>query len=167
MTIEDPVEREIRGVGQIEVRTKSGLTFARGLRTILRSDPDVLLVGEVRDDETARIAVQAAMTGHLVLTSLHAHDAASSVARLVEMGVEPGLLAASVNCIVAQRLARRLCTDCRIPYAATGKELGDPTLGVGDDQPITLYRAGQCARCSGSFRTSMPPSGNWRDWRPR
>ena len=113
ITIEDPVEYQSPGVAQMEVNVRSGLTFARGLRTILRSDPDVLLVGEIRDEETAHIAVQAAMTGHVVLTSLHSHSAASAVARLKDMEVDPGLLAASVNCIVAQRLARRLCGDRR------------------------------------------------------
>ena len=119
MTIEDPVEDQIRGINHIEISPKSGLTFARGLRTILRSDPDVLLVGEIRDEETARIAMQAGMTGHLVLTTVHAHNAASAIERLKDMGVEPGLLASSVNCIVAQRLARRLCTDCREAYWPT------------------------------------------------
>src|SRR5204863_212629 len=97
MTIEDPVEYQIPGVNQVEISLKSGLTFARGLRTILRSDPDVLLVGEIRDEETARIAMQAGMTGHLVLTTVHAHNAAGSVARLKDMGVEPGLLASAPN----------------------------------------------------------------------
>jgi type II secretory ATPase GspE/PulE/Tfp pilus assembly ATPase PilB-like protein len=101
MTIEDPVEDQIRGINHIEISPKSGLTFARGLRTILRSDPDVLLVGEIRDEETARIAMQAGMTGHLVLTTVHAHNAASAIERLKDMGVEPGLLASAVNCIVA------------------------------------------------------------------
>jgi type IV pilus assembly protein PilB len=148
-TIEDPVEYQIPGVNQIEVQTKSGLTFGRGLRTILRSDPDVLLVGEIRDEETARIAIQAAMTGHLVLTTLHTHNAASSIARLRDMGVEPSLLATSLNCIVAQRLARRLCLDCRESYIASGEERAE--LGIehtpGD---VTLYRAPGCVRCAGT-----------------
>ena len=117
-TIEDPVEFQFPGITQVEVNPKSGLTFGRGLRTILRADPDVLLVGEIRDEETARIAIQAALTGHLVLSTLHAHNAASSIARLKDMGVEPNLLATSINCIVAQRLARRLCIECREPYDA-------------------------------------------------
>ena len=143
-TIEDPVEYQFPGISQLEVNPKSGLTFARGLRTILRSDPDVLLVGEVRDEETARIAVQAALTGHLVLTTLHAHNAASSVARLRDMNVEPNLLATSINCIVAQRLARRLCADCREPYDATPTELEElESIGTG-----ALYCAGGCARCA-------------------
>ena len=147
MTIEDPVEYQIEGVNQIEVFNQAGLTFATGLRTILRSDPDVLLVGEVRDEETAKIAVQAAMTGHLVLTTLHAQDAASAVARLKDMGVEPALLAAAVNCIVSQRLARRLCT-CKEPYTATAEELEE--FEIEHDGPVTLYRARGCATCARS-----------------
>jgi type IV pilus assembly protein PilB len=149
MTIEDPVEYQTPGINQIEVNFKSGLTFARGLRTILRSDPDVLLVGEIRDEETARIAIQAAMTGHLVLTTLHTHNAASSVARLADMGVEPSLLATSINCIVAQRLARRLCVHCRAPYVADPADLVDlghePTPGE-----TVLHRAVGCATCGGT-----------------
>jgi type IV pilus assembly protein PilB len=135
-------------VAQIEVRARSGLTFARGLRTILRSDPDVLLVGEIRDEETARIAIQASMTGHLVLTSLHTHNAASSIARLKDMGVEPSLLAASVNCIVAQRLARRLCESCREPYTASPEEQELVEQGLQTTGPFQLHRAPGCARCS-------------------
>ncbi len=128
---------------------KSGLTFARGLRTILRSDPDVLLVGEIRDEETARIAIQAAMTGHLVLTTLHTHNVASSIARLADMGVEPSLLATSINCIVAQRLARRLCEHCRSSYIADAAELED--MGLSHDGTETvLYRAVGCPSCSGN-----------------
>jgi type IV pilus assembly protein PilB len=149
MTIEDPVEYQTPGINQIEVNFKSGLTFARGLRTILRSDPDVLLVGEIRDEETARIAIQAAMTGHLVLTTLHTHNAASSVARLADMGVEPSLLATSINCIVAQRLARRLCVHCRTPYVAGPAELIDLGLEATSDETI-LHRAVGCPSCSNS-----------------
>jgi type IV pilus assembly protein PilB len=146
MTIEDPVEYQIRGINQIEISPKSGLTFARGLRTILRSDPDVLLVGEVRDEETARIAMQAGMTGHLVLTTVHAHNAASAVERLKDMGVEPGLLASSVNCIVAQRLARRLCTDCREAYWPTDEEL--EAMGLLERKgEVYLHRSNGCGRC--------------------
>jgi type IV pilus assembly protein PilB len=145
MTIEDPVEYQVQGVAQVEVRPRSGLTFAQGLRTILRSDPDVLLVGEIRDEETARIAVQAAMTGHLVLTSLHTHGAASAIERLKDMAVEPGLLAASVSCVVAQRLARRLCLECRQPYEPNGADIEELETGGG---PVpTLYEAAGCARC--------------------
>jgi type IV pilus assembly protein PilB len=146
MTIEDPVEYQLKGVNQIEISPKSGLTFARGLRTILRSDPDVLLVGEIRDEETARIAMQAGMTGHLVLTTVHAHNAASSIERLKDMGVEPGLLASSVNCIVAQRLARRLCTDCREAYWPTDEELEEMGLLKQKGQ-VYLHRPKGCGRC--------------------
>ncbi len=146
MTIEDPVEYQIRGINQIEISPKSGLTFARGLRTILRSDPDVLLVGEIRDEETARIAMQAGMTGHLVLTTVHAHNAASAVERLKDMGVEPGLLASSVNCIVAQRLARRLCTDCREAYWPTDEELEQLEL-LEQKGKVYLHRSKGCGRC--------------------
>ncbi|MHB8641910.1 MAG: GspE/PulE family protein [Gaiellaceae bacterium] len=146
MTIEDPVETQIPGVNQIEVTPKAGLTFARGLRTILRSDPDVLLVGEIRDEETARIAIRAAMTGHLVLTTLHAHNAAASIARLKDMGVEPSLLATSINCIVAQRLARRLCLDCREAYEPPGDELKE--LGLEHGHGLTLYRTKGCVACA-------------------
>jgi type IV pilus assembly protein PilB len=148
MTIEDPVEYQTPNIGQIEVNVKAGLSFARGLRTILRSDPDVLLVGEIRDDETAHIAIQAAMTGHLVLTTLHTHNAASSIERLKDMGVEPSLLASSVNCIVAQRLARRLCVECREPYQPAGEELAQ--FGLELDSAEMLFRARGCGRCSGT-----------------
>jgi type II secretory ATPase GspE/PulE/Tfp pilus assembly ATPase PilB-like protein len=148
-TIEDPVEYQLPGVNQVEVFPKIGLTFARGLRTILRSDPDVLLIGEIRDEETAAIAVQAAMTGHLVLTTLHTNDAASAVARLKNMGIPPSLLANSVNCIVAQRLARWLCLHCREPYEPSAEELEAAGL-VEADGAQTLYRANGCLQCAGT-----------------
>ena len=149
MTIEDPVENQIKGISQVEISPKSGLTFARGLRTILRSDPDVLLVGEIRDEETARIAMQAGMTGHLVLTTVHAHNAAGSIERLKDMGVEPGLLASSVNCIVAQRLARRLCVDCRESYWPGDDELRQ--LGLLERKgEVFLHRPKGCGRCGNS-----------------
>jgi type IV pilus assembly protein PilB len=135
MTIEDPIEYELPDANQSEVDEKGGLTFARGLRAILRSDPDVLLVGEIRDAETAAIATQAAMTGHLVLTSLHAHTAAGAIARLREMDVAPGMLASTLNLIVAQRLARKLCESCRVAYA---------------DGSETLWRAVGCKACAGT-----------------
>ncbi|HET7759902.1 MAG TPA: GspE/PulE family protein [Gaiellaceae bacterium] len=149
MTIEDPVEDQIRGINHIEISPKSGLTFARGLRTILRSDPDVLLVGEIRDEETARIAMQAGMTGHLVLTTVHAHNAAAAIERLKDMGVEPGLLASSVNCIVAQRLARRLCVDCRESYWPEDEEL--ESIGLLERKgEVYLHRSRGCGRCAGT-----------------
>jgi type IV pilus assembly protein PilB len=149
VTIEDPVEYQMAGVGQIEIDPLAGLTFARGLRTILRSDSDVILVGEIRDEETARIAMQAATTGHLVLTTLHTHNAASSVVRLKDMGVEPGLLATSINCIIAQRLARRLCLRCREAYVPSEQEQVE--FGLADSGPeLVLYRARGCNDCFGT-----------------
>jgi type IV pilus assembly protein PilB len=145
-TIEDPVEWQIPGVNQVEVNNRAGLTFARGLRTLLRADPDVVLVGEIRDEETARIAMQAAMTGHLVLTSLHTHNAAASIARLKDMGVEPSLVATAINCIVAQRLARKLCVDCREPYQPSRSECAE----LGLESGVTLCRAAGCVRCGGT-----------------
>jgi type IV pilus assembly protein PilB len=147
-TIEDPVEYHVPNADQIEVNPRAGLTFATGLRTILRSDPDVILVGEIRDEETAEIAFQAAMTGHMVLTSLHAQNAASAIARLKDMGIEPSLIATSLTCIVAQRLARKLCSHCReayLPDAGDLDELGEPSL---DPAATTLYRAAGCEACS-------------------
>jgi len=123
ITVEDPVEYRLAGINQVQVNTKAGLTFAAALRSILRSDPDIVLVGEIRDRETATIAVEAALTGHLVLSTLHTNDAASTPTRLVEMGVEPFLVASALDCIVAQRLARRLCPKCRRGYTASPAEL--------------------------------------------
>ncbi len=149
MTIEDPVEYQVEGIMQIDVNTKAGLTFATGLRTILRSDPDVLLVGEIRDGETAMIAVQAAMTGHLVLSTIHANTAIRSVARLRNMGVEAELIANTVNAILAQRLARILCSSCKEEYDAPASrfEYDDgPDIEI---PPAKLYRPVGCAQCSG------------------
>ena len=167
MTIEDPVEWQLEGVSQTEVDVKGGLTFASGLRTILRSDPDVLLVGEVRDSETASIAIQAAMKGHLVLTSLYAHNAAGAIARLREMGVDGSMLAGSLNAVVAQRLARRLCVHCRREYAANAEELGVADQTMSDD--VLLYAAVGCAKCHGTgyvgrvaLREVMPVHGEVR-----
>jgi type IV pilus assembly protein PilB len=146
VTIEDPVEYQMPGAGQIEIDPPAGLTFARGLRTILRSDPDVILVGEIRDEETARIAMQAATTGHLVLSTLHAQSASSSIVRLKDMGVDPGLLAPSLNCVVAQRLARRLCMKCREPYAPTDLERQRFDLDSLGNVEL-LYRPRGCELC--------------------
>ena len=147
-TIEDPVEYQVTNADQIEVNPRAGLTFASGLRTILRSDPDVILVGEIRDDETADIAFQAAMTGHMVLSSLHAQNAASAIARLKDMGVDPGLIATSLNCIVAQRLARKLCQHCRESYEPDETELQELGLLSSEQRPTWLYRAAGCEACS-------------------
>src|SRR5690606_6592001 len=118
LTVEDPVEYAIDGVGQTQVNPKVGMTFAAGLRAILRQDPDVVMVGEIRDVETASVAVQASLTGHLVLSTVHTNDAAGAVTRLRDMGVEPFLLASTLRLIVAQRLVRRLCGECRRAEAA-------------------------------------------------
>jgi type IV pilus assembly protein PilB len=115
LTVEDPVESQLAGIDQIQVSPKAGVTFANILRSMLRADPDVIMVGEIRDQETAEISIQAALTGHVVLSTLHTRDAASAITRLIDMGVEPFMLAAAVDCVVAQRLARRLCTNCKRP----------------------------------------------------
>ena len=146
VTIEDPVEYRLMGLDQIDINPRAGLTFATGLRTILRSDPDIVLVGEIRDEETAEIAFRAAMTGHLVLTTLHAQTAAASLQRLLDIDVDRSIIASSVNAFVAQRLVRKLCPTCREPYAADGDELRD--LGVPDGiAQITLHRAVGCRDC--------------------
>jgi type IV pilus assembly protein PilB len=147
-TIEDPVEYELAGVSQIQVNNKRGLTFARGLRTILRADPDALLVGEIRDTETAEIAVQAAMTGHLVLTTVHAQTAAAAFARLQDMGVAPYMLANSINCVISQRLVRVLCPSCRSAAEATEAERAE--LGLDPDTPAQLYHPVGCRNCGNS-----------------
>jgi type IV pilus assembly protein PilB len=149
MTIEDPVEYRAEGLDQIEVNPRAGLTFAAGLRTILRSDPDVVLVGEIRDEETAQIAFRAAMTGHLVLTTLHAQTAASAVQRLLDINVDAGVISTSINCFVAQRLARRLCKDCAEPYQAEQEEL--EAIGVPPEYgELQLFRAVGCPECGGA-----------------
>lgn len=145
-TIEDPVEYQLPGVMQMEVHTKINLSFGRGLRTILRADPEVILVGEIRDEETAKIAIQAAMTGHLVLTTLHTNDAASAISRMRTLGVDPDLLAGSINCIVSQRLARRVCMHCREAYEPTAEQQSAMSLITTGASP-TLYRATGCLQC--------------------
>ena len=113
ITIEDPVEYQLEGITQVQVNPKAGLHFATGLRSMMRADPDIIMVGEIRDRETAQIAVESALTGHLVLSTLHTNDAASAITRLVEMGIEPFLVASAIDCVVAQRLARKLCQHCK------------------------------------------------------
>lgn len=146
LTVEDPIEYYIDGVGQTQVNTKVDMTFARGLRAILRQDPDVVMVGEIRDLETAEIAVQASLTGHLVLSTLHTNTAAGAVTRLRDMGVEPYLLSSSLVGVLAQRLIRQLCPHCREPYEATAEEL--EVLGSHADKHQTLYRAVGCDQCN-------------------
>jgi type IV pilus assembly protein PilB len=151
ITVEDPVEYRLPGVNQVQVNPKAGLTFASALRSILRSDPDIVLVGEIRDRETATIAVEASLTGHLVLSTLHTNDAASTPMRMVEMGVEPFLVVSALDCVVAQRLARKLCDRCREEYEPTHAELteaGWPAALLKAEGPPSLYRAVGCAACS-------------------
>lgn len=150
ITVEDPVEYRLPGINQVQINPKAGLTFAAALRAILRSDPDVVLVGEVRDRETAVIAVEAALTGHLVLTTLHTNDAASTPLRLVEMGVEPFLVTSALDCVLAQRLARRLCERCREPYQPGEAELAEAGWDTAGAEPPTLYRPVGCASCGGT-----------------
>src|SRR5208283_752184 len=130
ITVEDPVEYQLKGVNQIQVNEKSGLTFARGLRAILRHDPDVVLIGEIRDEETAQIAVQASLTGHLVFSTLHTNDAPGAVTRLVDMGIEPYLVASSLEAVLAQRLVRVLCKDCKLPDNSPTAEALKAQLGI-------------------------------------
>ncbi len=148
LTAEDPVEYMLDGVNQVQVKPEIGLTFATALRSFLRQDPDILMIGEIRDLETARIAVQAALTGHLVLSTIHTNDAASAMTRLLDMGVEDYLLTSTVNGVLAQRLVRRLCPACRTPFAAS-PELAD-RLGLGGQEPVTLYRPAGCPSCGGT-----------------
>ncbi len=147
ITIEDPVEYQIEGIGQIQVNPKIDLTFARGLRSIMRQDPDVMLVGEIRDRETADIAVQSALTGHLVFSTLHTNDAASAITRLVDIGIEPFLISSSVLAVMAQRLIRVLCTECREPYVPD--ESARKSIGIGPElgKNEVIYRAKGCDQC--------------------
>lgn len=145
VTIEDPIEYQLRGVNQIQVSEKSGLTFARGLRSILRHDPDVILIGEIRDQETAQIAVQASLTGHLVFSTLHTNDAPGAITRLVDMGVEPYLVASSLEAVLAQRLVRILCPHCKQPD--TGASATAFKLSLGLDASTTVYRSVGCREC--------------------
>lgn len=150
ITIEDPVEYVLEGINQIRVNPKAGLTFASGLRSILRQDPDVIMVGEIRDRETAEIAIRSANTGHLVLSTMHTNDAAGAVTRLIDMGVEPFLVASSVTGVVAQRLVRTLCRQCRRPYAVPERAEERLILGEPPDTPLTLYRPVGCPACGGT-----------------
>ena len=148
ITIEDPVEYQLAGVNQIPVRPNIGLTFAAGLRHIVRQDPDVIMVGEIRDLETAEIAIQAALTGHLVLSTLHTNDAPSAIARLQDMGAEPYLVASVLNAVLAQRLVRRVCAACRAPYEPEARDL--LAIGVADATGVELFRGKGCDECRGT-----------------
>ena len=149
ITVEDPVEYRLPGINQVQTNVKAGLTFAAALRSILRCDPDIVLIGEIRDHETAQIAVEAALTGHLVLSTLHTNDAPSAITRLTEMGLEPFLVGSAVDCVLAQRLARRLCSKCKEAYEPTPEALIQARFPWEDGMPIpTLYRAAGCSACS-------------------
>lgn len=151
ITVEDPVEYRMEGINQVQVNPKAGLTFASALRSILRSDPDVVLLGEIRDKETAQIAIEASLTGHMVLSTLHTNDAPSAVTRLIEMDIEPFLVGSALDCVVAQRLARRLCDKCKEPQQIDTAELA--ALGFPErvlDAKLPILRAAGCAACSGT-----------------
>jgi type IV pilus assembly protein PilB len=148
ITVEDPVEYRLAGLSQVQVNERAGLTFASALRSILRQDPDTVMVGEIRDSETATIAVEAALTGHLVLSTLHTNTAPSAMTRLTEMGVEPFLTASAVNCVVAQRLARRLCPECKEPYVPEEEALRRIDFPFTPGKPPQLYRAVGCKKCN-------------------
>ncbi|MDQ5977054.1 MAG: type pilus assembly protein PilB [Verrucomicrobiota bacterium] len=150
LTVEDPVEYEIDGVMQVPVNNAAGLTFARALRTFLRQDPDIVMVGEIRDAETARIAIQASLTGHLVLTTLHTNDAASAITRLVDMGIEPFLLASTVEGVLAQRLVRRNCPACREAHMPAPETLAALGLGSGEPGGAGFQRGRGCPECEGT-----------------
>lgn len=146
VTIEDPVEFMLKGINQVNVNSKSGLTFASGLRSILRQDPDIVMIGEIRDEETAQIATRAAITGHLVLSTLHTNDAPSTITRLIDMGIEPYLLASSIVGVVAQRLVRKICPNCKVSYEAT--EYERRLLHLDTYQQILLHYGEGCGHCN-------------------
>jgi general secretion pathway protein E len=148
ITIEDPVEYQLKGINQIQVNTKAGLTFGAGLRAILRHDPDVVLVGEIRDLETAETAVQASLTGHLVFSTLHTNDAPGAATRLIDMGLEPYLVASTVEVMMAQRLVRLICKECREELSRT--EMERIRNEYGDQVPQVLYRGKGCRNCAGT-----------------
>ncbi|WP_338402329.1 GspE/PulE family protein [Microbacterium invictum] len=150
ITVEDPVEYRMAGINQVQVNVRAGMTFQAALRSILRSDPDVVLVGEIRDQETATISIEAALTGHLVLSTLHTNDAPSALTRLVEIGCEPFLVGTALSAVVAQRLARRLCVKCREAYTETTEVLGSVKFPHNPLDPPVLYRAVGCSDCSGT-----------------
>ena len=149
ITVEDPVEYRLPGINQVQTNVKAGLTFAAALRSILRSDPDIVLLGEIRDHETAQIAIEAALTGHLVLSTLHTNDAPSAITRLTEMGIEPFLVGSSLEAVLAQRLARRLCPKCKEAYTPTRETLAEMRFPlIGDEPPPELFRPIGCSACS-------------------
>ncbi len=164
ITIEDPVEYQLKGVNQIQVNEKSGLTFARGLRSILRHDPDVILIGEIRDAETAQIAVQASLTGHLVFSTLHTNDAPGALTRLVDMGVEPYLVASSLEAVLAQRLVRVLCVHCKQPDDSATAHAFKAKLGIPQD--TMLYKSVGCRECRNTGFHGRQAIFEWMDTNP-
>ncbi|HEV8268624.1 MAG TPA: GspE/PulE family protein, partial [Thermoanaerobaculia bacterium] len=150
VTIEDPVEYQLRGITQIPVNEKKGLTFARGLRSILRHDPDKVMVGEIRDEETAQIAVQAALTGHLVFTTVHANNVVDVLGRFLNMKVELYNFVSALNCILAQRLVRKICPHCRVEFHPTPQLLDESAITVADLEGLTLWEGRGCIECNGT-----------------
>jgi type IV pilus assembly protein PilB len=146
ITIEDPVEYQVDGITQVQVNPRAGLGFATGLRSMMRADPDIIMVGEIRDAETATIAVESALTGHLVLSTLHTNDAPTAITRLIEMGIEPFLVASAIDCVVAQRLARTLCTTCKRRTMIPAQVLEDGGFHIGFD--LEAYEPSGCGRCA-------------------
>ena len=149
LTVEDPIEQRIHGIGQVQVNAKIGLTFAQGLRAFLRQDPDIIMIGEIRDLETAELAVQASLTGHLVLSTLHTNDAAGALPRLMDIGCEPFLIATSILGVIAQRLVRLLCSHCKIPYEPTPFELASMGLTLEQCKEGNIHKPIGCERCNG------------------
>ena len=157
ITVEDPVEYKLSGINQVQVNTKAGLNFATGLRSILRQDPDIIMVGEIRDSETAEIAIRAAITGHLVLSTLHTNDSPSTIARLVDMGIEPYLVSSAVIGVISQRLVKKLCDKCKKSYEASRSE--KMLLDFPDDEKLTLYKPIGCNACNKGYRGRLIDSG--------
>jgi general secretion pathway protein E len=146
MTVEDPIEYQLEGISQMQVASKKGVTFVNALRHVLRQDPDVIMVGEVRDAETARMAIQSSLTGHLVFSTLHTNDSAGAISRLLDLGVEPYLVSSSLIAIMAQRLLRRVCPDCKKEYKPSTRELRE--LGLGDlPSQAQFYIGAGCDKC--------------------
>ncbi|MDE4541668.1 ATPase, T2SS/T4P/T4SS family [Thermoanaerobacterium sp. R66] len=155
ITVEDPVEYTLEGLNQVQVNEKTGLTFASALRSILRQDPDIIMIGEIRDRETAEIAIRSSITGHLVLSTLHTNDSAGAITRLIDMGIEPYLISSSVVGVIAQRLARKICDNCKTEYDASKRE--KIILGVDTDEPLKLYKSKGCAVCNKTgYRGRVP-----------
>jgi type IV pilus assembly protein PilB len=150
VTIEDPVEYLLPGINQMNTNNKIGLTFSAGLRAILRQDPDIIMIGEIRDQETAGVAVQASNTGHLVFSTMHTNDAAGAITRLVDMGVDSYLVASAIRGVIAQRLVRKICNECKKEYLVPKESMARIILNIGPDQPLVLQQAPGCARCNGT-----------------